>query len=179
MTIEELVLKAQARGGRSPKKKKLANAPDVPPSKKSPRDAPKTPGKSLLKPGPVYILDPPDYLVTADDAQPPDDQPTPMFTKFLEKDLLHPTPSESPSEITGDLSSENFLFQDRSNDPDIYKMIAQKMLQRNIGDWENEVARNRIEKKRSYEAQKSVRQHTGWTGKVRELVEVEISFGDS
>ena len=45
--------------------------------------------------------------------------------------------------------------------PDIYKMIAEKMLQGNVGHWENEVAKSRIEKKRTYDAEKLVRGRPG------------------
>jgi hypothetical protein len=148
MTIEEQVLRLQAGGRpRSPKKNKKP-PPDLDPPKKSPRDAPEAPGKSIIKPGPLYILEiclKPD---TPDDAQPDEAQPGAAFTHFLEKDLLQPADSESPGLLT-----ENSDFQDSPKDADIYKLIAEKTLHENIGKWENMVARSGIEKKKSSDAE--------------------------
>jgi hypothetical protein len=142
MTIEEQVLRLQARGRlRSPKKKNPPQ-PNPDPPKKSPRDAPKTPGKSIIKPGPLYILEICYNPDTPDDAQPDEAQPWAAFTRFLEKDLLQPTESDSSRLLT-----ENSGIQDSPKDADIYKLIAEKILQENIGKWENMVARSRIEKK--------------------------------
>jgi hypothetical protein len=100
MTIEEQVLRLQAGGRpRSPKKNKTP-LPNPDPPKKSPRDAPKTPGKSIIKPGPLYILAICYNPDTPDDAQPDEAQTGAAFTRFLEKDLLQPAESESSGLLT-------------------------------------------------------------------------------